>query len=102
MESIETAAAAYVAARLNVLSLKRARTACRCEQASRLDTDASGFYVTPFVPRCSLRPEDEPCAPCVERAKINAQLPKAAAAARRRFVQLAALVKAAEHFGAYL
>ena len=95
---IEEAAAAYVTARLNVLALKKQRAACVCEDYEAPETDARGMYYYDGHPECRFRPDDKPCAPCAERAKINARISKATAAARRRFIDLAGLVKAAEFF----
>ena len=96
MNTIETAAAAFVAARLHVLALKKARTACRCEEWEAPETDERGFTYHKGVDVCRHRPDDKPCDACVEWLKVNAQIPKATAAARRRFMALTALVNGGE------
>lgn len=97
METIETAAAAFVAARLHALALKKARTACKCEEYDAPESENGRIYHDGKA-CCRFRPEDEPCVPCVERAKTDAQIPKATAAARRRFVALRDVVRAAKVF----
>ena len=97
MSAIETAAAAFVAARLHVLACKKARAACKCEEWEAPEFDERGLTY-PGVAACRHRPNDKPCDACVEWLRVDAQIPKATAAARRRFVALTALVKAAEFF----
>lgn len=97
MSAIESAAAAFVAARLHVLALKKARTASKCEEWGAPESE-NGFTHFDGVDVCRHRPNDKPCDACVEWLRVDAQIPKATAAARRRFLTLTALVKAAEFF----
>ena len=99
MGTIETAAAAYVAARAKVLDIKRARLACKCElyEAQEYDWGDSRPTNCGILP-CRMRNDGETCEPCVERERLSIELPKASAVARRRFITLAALVAADSHF----